>query len=114
MTDWVSRQHRADLAAVLAAEVRADPLAQIGRLADVEHVVALPSEHVHPGCAGQIGGHLELGRLWVAGELGERHEIVEAEHPEARRPLDEQVEEVGSGERVVERPMARPVIQPEP
>ena len=106
-------QHRADLAAVLAAEVRADPLAQIRRLADVQHVVALAAEHVHAGRAGQVGGHLELGRLRVPGELGERHEIVEAEHPEAGCPLDEQVEEVGGGERVVERSMAGLMIEPQ-
>ena len=39
-------QHRADLAAVVAAEVAPHPLAQVGRLADVEDLVAVAAEHV--------------------------------------------------------------------
>ena len=106
-------QHRADLAAVVAAEVRANSLAQVRGLADVQHVVALASEHVDAGRAGQVGGHLELCGLRMAGELGERHEVVEAEDAEARRPLDEQVEEVGGRERIVECSVARLVVETE-
>ena len=60
-------QHGPDLAAVVAAEVAADPLAQVGRLADVQHLVAVTAEHVDAGRAGQLGGHRELGRLRMTG-----------------------------------------------
>ena len=107
-------QHRADLAPVVAAEVAAHALAQVGGLADVEHLVAMPAEHVDPGGAGEVGRHLELRRLRVARQLGEGEEIVEAEHAEPGRPLDEEVEQIGGGEGVVEGPMTRLVIEPEP
>jgi len=45
-------QHRPDLAAVLLAEVAAHPLAQVRRLADVEDLVAVPAEQVHPRANG--------------------------------------------------------------
>ena len=106
-------QHRADLAAVVAAEIGANSLTQVRRLAHVQHVVALAPEHVDARRAGQVGGHLELRGLGVAGKLGERDEVVEAEHAEARRPLDEQVEQVGGRERVVECSVARLVVETE-
>ena len=106
-------QHRADLAAVVAAEVGPHALAQVRRLADVQHVIALAPEHVDPGSPREVGGHLELRGLRVTCELGQRDEIVEAEDTEARRPLDQQVEQVGGRERVVEGTMARSVVEAE-
>ena len=46
-------QQRADLAAVVAREVRAHPRAQVGGLADVEHAPAAVAEQVDAGRAGQ-------------------------------------------------------------
>ena len=107
-------QHRADLAPVVAAEIATDALAQVGGLADVEHLVAVPAEHVDAGGPGEIGGHLEFRRLRVTRQFGQREEVVEAEHPEPGRPFDEEVEQIGGGEGVVEGTMARLVIEPEP
>ena len=59
-------------------------------------------------------GQLQLRRLRVPGQLGERHEVVEPEHAEAGGPLEQQVEEVGRGERVVERAVGRAVVEAEP
>ena len=50
----------------------------------------------------------------MPGQLGERHEVVESEHAEAGGALEQQVEEVGGGERVVERPVGRAVVESEP
>ena len=47
------------------------------------------------------------------GQLGQGEEVVEAEHAEPGRPLDEEVEQIGGGEGVVEGPMARLVVEPE-
>ncbi len=41
-------------------------------------------------------------------------EIVEPEHAEPGGTLDQQVEQIGGGERVVERTMARPMVESEP
>ena len=57
---------------------------------------------------------MQLGRLGVAGHRGQRRQVVDAEHPEPRRPLDQQVQQVGGGEGVVERPVRRLVVQAEP
>ena len=107
-------QHRTDAPAVLLAEVAAHPLAQVGRLADVEHLVAVPAEQVHAGRAGQVRRQLELGRLRVAGHRRQRREVVEAEHAEPGRPLDQQVQQVGRGQGVVEGAVGRAVVEPEP
>ncbi len=104
-------EHRTDAATVLAAEVAAHPLAQVARLADVEHLVAVPAEQVHAGRARQVRRQLELGRLGVTGERAQGDEVVEAEHAEPRRPLDEEVQEVGGGEGVVERAVGRAVVE---
>ena len=107
-------QHRTDLAAVVAAEVAAHPLAEVGRLAHVQHLVAVTAEQVHAGRARQVRGQLQLRRLRVPGQLGECHEIVEPEHAEPGGALEEEVEEIGRGERVVERPVGRAVVEAEP
>ena len=106
-------QHRADAPPVVTAEVAAHPLAQVGGLADVEHLVAMAAEHVHAGRAGQLGGGGELGGLRMPGELGEHDEIVDTHDPEPRRPLDQQVEQVGGRECVVEGAMRGLVVEPE-
>ena len=41
-------------------------------------------------------------------------QVVEAEHPERRRPLQQDVQEVGGGQRVVEGAVGGPVVEPEP
>ncbi len=40
-------------------------------------------------------------------------EVVEAEHAVRRGPLEQRVQEIAGGERVVEGPMGRPVRKPE-
>ena len=107
-------QHRADLAAIVAAEVAPNALAEVGRLADVQDLVAVTAEQVHARGARQVRGELQLARLRVPRQLGERHEVVESEHAEAGGTLEQQVEEVGRGERVVEGPVGRTVVETEP
>ena len=106
-------QHRADLAPVVAAEVRPDALAKIGRLADVEDLVALTAEHVDARRSWEVRGHLELGGLRMPGEFREHHEVVEADDAEAGRTFDQEMEQVGGGERIVERAMTGPMVETE-
>ena len=79
-------QQVADLAAVVAGEVRAHPLAQVGRLAHVERHPPPVDEPVDAGRAGQGGGQAELGGLGVPGQPGEDEEVVEAEHAPGSPP----------------------------
>ena len=106
-------QEVADLAAVVAREVRAHPLAQVGRLAHVERHPPPVHEPVDAGRAGQRGGQAELGGLGVAGQPGQDEQVVEAEHAPGRRPLEQQVQQVGGGQRVLQRPVGRAVVEPE-
>ena len=106
-------QHRSDAPSVVTSEVAAHALAQVGRLADVQHLVAVAAEHVHARGARQLGGHRQLGGLRVPGQLGERHEVVEPEHPQPGGALDEVVQQVGRCERVVECPVGRLVVEPQ-
>jgi hypothetical protein len=71
-------KHGSDLAAVVAAEVAANTLTEIGCFADVQHFITLTAEHVHPGSTGQAGSHLELRRLRMPGEFRQCNKIVEA------------------------------------
>ena len=43
----------------------------------------------------------------MSGELGQHHEVVEADDAEPGRTFDQEMEQVGGGERIVERAMAR-------
>ncbi len=106
-------QHRPDPPPVLAPEVAAHALAQVGRLADVQDLVAVAAEQVHAGGARQVRRQLELGSLRVPGHRGERREVVEPEHAEPGRPFDEQVQQIGGGEGVVERPVRGAMIEAE-
>ena len=94
-------------------EVRADPLAQVGRLAHVERHAPPVDEPVDAGRAGERGGQAELGGLGVAGQPGQDEEVVQPEHAPARRPLEQQVEQIGRGQRVLQRPVGRAVVEPE-
>ena len=102
------------LAALVGGEVRADPLAEVGGLADVEHLAASADEQVHAGRAGELGREPELGGLRVGVHAGQGQQVVEAEDAEGRRPLEQQVEEVGRGEGVVEGAVGGLVVEPQP
>ncbi len=65
-------QQRADLAAVVAAEVAAHPLADVGGLADVQHLAAVAVEQVDAGSAGQLLGEAQLRRLRVGARCAAR------------------------------------------
>ena len=67
-----------------------------------------------PGARGSVRGEPQLGDLRVGLHAGEGEQVVEAEHAERGRPLEQQVEEVGGGQRVVEGPVGGPVVEPEP
>ena len=101
------------LAAIVGREVRAHPGPQVGGLADVQRPSAAVAEHVDARAAGEPGGEAQLRHLRVASERGEGDEVVEAEHAERRRPLEQQVQEVAGCERVVERPVGGLVVEPE-
>ena len=87
----------ADLAPVVAREVRAHALAQVRGLADVEGTASCIAEQVDPGPPGQSIGEAELGRLRMAVDAGEREQVVEPEHAVGSSPLEQEVEEVGRG-----------------
>ncbi len=106
-------QHRADPAAVVATEVAPHPLSEVGGLADVEDLVAVAAEQIDTRGARELGGHRQLRRLRMAGQLGECEQVVDAEHTEAGRTFDQQVQQVGGGERIVEGAMSGLVVEPE-
>ena len=106
-------QEVADLPPVVPGEVRPDPLAQVGGLAHVEGDAPAVDEPVHAGRAGERGGEAELGRLGVAGEPGEHEQVVQPEHAPRGRPLQQQVEQIGRGQGVVEGAVRRLVVEPE-
>ena len=49
----------------------------------------------------------------MAAHRGQREQVVEARHPEARRPLEQHVQQVSGGQGVVERAVGRCVAQTE-
>ncbi len=63
-------QHRPDLAAVVAGEVGAHPLAQVRGLADVQHLAPAVDEQVHAGRPRERRGEPELGHLRMGAEAG--------------------------------------------
>ena len=106
-------QQLADLPPRVAREVRPDPGPQVGGLADVEHAPTAIAEQVDARRAGQGVGERELRGLGVAGDGRQREEVVEAGDAEAGRPLEQEVEQVAGGQRVVERPVAGSVVEAE-
>ena len=70
-------QQRTDLSAGVTGEVRANTGAQVGGLADVEHVPGAIAEGVHAGRPRERGGHPELRRLLVTTHAGQREQVVE-------------------------------------
>ena len=106
-------QQLGDLAAGVAREVRAHPAAQVGGLAHVQHPPAPVAEQVDARLAGQRGGEPQLGGLGVAGDGGQGHQVVEPGHAQPGRPLQQDVEQVGGGQRVVEGAVAGPVVEAE-
>ena len=73
---------------VLTTEVAAHALSKVGCLADIEHLVTMPAEHIHAGRAWQLGGQCELGGLGMAGQFCQRDEIVETHYAETGCPFD--------------------------
>ena len=103
----------ADLAPVVAREVRAHALAQVRGLADVEGTASCSRGRGTRRAGGAVVGEAELGRLRVRGDAGQREQVVEPEHAEGGGPLEQEVEQVGGGERVVERAVRRLVREAE-
>ena len=58
--------------------------------------------------------NLSLADCGCPASLDEHHQVVEADDAEAGRAFDQQVQQVGGGERVVERAVTRPVVETEP
>ena len=106
-------QQLAHLPAIVAREVRADPRAQVGGLAHVEHPPAPVTEEVDARGAGERGGERELGHLGVTGQLGQGQQVVEAGDAEPAGPLEQHVEQVGGGQRVVEGAVVGAVVEPQ-
>ncbi len=106
-------QKLSDLAAIVAREVRAHSLTQVRGLAHIQRSAAGVTEEVDAGPAGQAIGEPQLRRLRMAVDAGEREQVVEAEHAERGRALEQEVQQVSGGERVVERPVRGLVRQAE-
>ena len=77
-------QHRPDPPPVLAAEVAAHALAQVGRLADVQHLVAVAAEQVDAGGARQARRHLAAWR--PAGARPSRRASTRSSRPSTPSP----------------------------
>jgi hypothetical protein len=71
----------------------------------------VPAEEVDARCAGETFGEPQLREIGVAAQLRQHQQIVEAGHAEAARALDQQVQEIGGGERVVECAMRRLMVE---
>src|SRR4029079_18244508 len=55
----------------------------------------------------------QVGGLRVPADAGERQQIVETEHAEACSAFEEEVQQVGGCQRVVECPVRGPVVEAE-
>ena len=106
-------QHRPYLSTVVAAEVATDPLAQVCSFPDVEHLVVGTDEAVHAGGARQVMCELQLAGLGVPAHLGQHDQIVQAQHPEAGRAFQQQVQQVSGGERVVQCTVTGAMVETE-
>ena len=106
-------KQRSDLSAIVGGKVRTDSGSKVGGLADVEHRSGGVSEQVHTGTAGQIVGQVQLRGLGVPVDRRKFKQIVEAEDPETRRPLQQEMQQVGRRSYVVESAVGRLVSEPE-
>lgn len=106
-------KHVADLATLIAGEVGTHAFTQVGGLPDIQNFIPGSGEEVDAGGAGQVVGELKLGDLRVIAELGQGDEIVEAHHTQGGGAANEQMEQVGGGEGIVEGAVAGLVIEPE-
>ena len=107
-------QQAADLAAGVGREVAADPGAQVGGLADVEARARWRrGTGRRPGARGRRSVRASLAACGWAAMRGQREQVVEGEHAERRGPLEQQVEQVGGGEGVVEGAVAGAVVEAE-
>ena len=103
----------ADLASVVSPEVAAHALAEIGGFADVEHLSTTIAEHVDARGPGERVGDPQLCRLGMARERRQGSEVIEPCDAPSSRPFEEEVEQVGGGEGVIEGAMRRPVVEPQ-
>ena len=95
-------QQRPDLAAVVAGEVAADALTKVGGLAHVEHLAAGVEKAVDAGRAGELLGERELACLRMCAHRRKCHQVVESQNPKPGRTLEQQVQQFGGGECIVE------------
>ena len=103
-------QQGADLAAVVGGEVASAPgLAEVGGLADVEHLARVRrGTGTRPGERGSRVGEAQLGRLGVAGHgRAGRSRSSRPRTPKAAGPLEQEVQQVAGGEGVVEGAVGR-------
>ena len=107
-----SRSKRADLAAIVGAEVAAHALAKVGCLADVEHLIV--ARH-GTGTRQELRGKPAVMRSFPAWGWapmrGSAIEVVEAQHAEPGSALEQEVQQVGRCERIVEGAVRRPVVE---
>ncbi len=114
MADLVGlAQHRADLAAVFAAEVTADTLSKVGGLADIQHLASHVMKQVDARSSWQRVRQLQFGDLRMAPDLWQQLQIVESEDTKVGCPLEEHMEEIGGCERVIEGAVAWLMVEAE-
>jgi hypothetical protein len=90
-------------------EQRAHPDAEVGRTGRVQRPPLAVPEHVDAGRPGQPGRQAQLGRVGMPGHRRQAQEVVELGDAQRGRPFQQQVQQVGRGQHVVERPVGRSV-----
>ncbi len=107
-------QQLTDLPATVAGEVGAHPRSQVGGLAHVEHAPTAVTEEVDARRAGERSGERQLRDLGVPRQLGQGEEVVEPGDAEPAGPFEQDVQQIGRGQGVVEGPMVGPVVEAQP
>ncbi len=100
-----------DLAAVVAAEVAAYSLTEIGGLADVQDLVVCAAEQIDARLTRQGVGHAQLGGLRVGADAGEGDQVVEPQYAEPGGTFEQEVQKVGGGQGIVEGAVRRSMIE---
>ena len=98
---------------VAAGEVGAHASSQVAAGADVEHLVAGPAEQVDARLLGDGVGQVALGALDRADLDLQRQEVLERRHAAAADALEQPVQDVDGGPRVVQRAVDRARARPE-
>ena len=95
----------------LRTEVRADPPADVPRLADVEHRAVAVAHQIDAGAGGEVLGQRELVRVPGPAALAEAHRSLERRVSPLQQQVDEHAEHLGRrlgvGQRAVVGPHRR-------